>query len=266
MSVSPHSLRQDLERTGVAVLPGVLGAAEAAEAVERLWAAARAYRGRGGPTFMPQLDPNEANVRVFALLDLDKLFSDLIRHPAAMDLVEAVLGEGWMISNFTANIARPGARSMSLHSDQALVVPEPWLAPWSMNIIWCLTDVRGDNGGTLYIPGSHRFARRADLPGDPWRQLTPIVAPAGSIVAMDGRVWHTSGANVTAGEDRALLFGYYSADFLRPQVNWNALLSDSTQVGLDAWMRARLGLDAAANVRIAGRVLGEWPRSAVEAS
>jgi fumagillin biosynthesis dioxygenase len=259
-------LKKDLEETGVAVLPGVMSAKEAEEAVGRLWAAAEGFRRMGGPTFMPQLDPNEANVRVFALLELDPLFRDLIRHPAAIPLVEAVLGEGWMISNFTANIARPGARSMSLHSDQALVVPEPWLAPWSVNIIWCLTDVRGENGGTLYIPGSHRFERRAELPADALARLTPIVAPAGSIVVMDGRVWHTSGANITRNEDRALLFGYYSADFLRPQVNWNALLSDETQGSLDPWMRARLGLDAAANVRVAAHVLGARPASQADAS
>ena len=87
------------------------------------------------------------------------------------------------------------------------------------------------------------------------------MAPAGSIVVMDGRVWHTSGANITKDEDRALLFGYYSADFLRPQVNWNALLSDETQGSLDPWMRARLGLDATANVRVAAHVLGPRPAS-----
>ena len=263
MSGSTANLKKDLEETGVAILPGVLTATEAQNAVERLWTAAERFRRMGGPTFMPQLDPNEANVRVFALLELDPLFRDLIRHPAALELVEAVLGEGWMISNFTANIARPGARSMSLHSDQALVVPEPWLAAWSVNIIWCLTDVRAENGGTLYIPGSHRFERHADLSADAPARLTPIVAPAGSIAVMDGRVWHTSGANITKDEDRALLFGYYSADFLRPQVNWNALLSAQTQGSLDPWMHARLGLDAAANVRMAGRLLGARPKSPV---
>lgn len=261
LAVVPANLKKDLEETGVAVLRGVLSAPEAKDAVERLWAAAEGFRRMGGPTFMPQLDPNESNVRVFALLELDPLFRDLIRHPAALELVEAVLGEGWMISNFTANIARPGARSMSLHSDQALVVPEPWLTPWSVNIIWCLTDVRGENGGTLFIPGSHRFQSRSDTPADAASRLTPIAAPAGSIAVMDGRVWHTSGANVTKDEDRALLFGYYSADFLRPQVNWNALLSAQTQGSLDPWMRARLGLDATANVRMAGQLLGPRPKS-----
>ena len=74
-------------------------------------------------------------------------------------------------------------------------------------MIWCLTDVHPDNGATLHIPGSHRYQTLADVPTDPMAQMVPFEAPAGSIMVMEGRVWHTSGANVTADEDRALLFG-----------------------------------------------------------
>src|SRR5947209_5625429 len=218
---------------GWCVLEDVLSLAEAEEALERLWRAAEESRRRGLDTYMPVLDPNDANVRVFNLIDIDPVFRDLIARPLALDLVETLLGPDFLISNFTANIARPGARSMSLHSDQALVVPEPWLEPWSMNIIWCLTEVRAENGATLFIPGSHRLRRRAELGENPVARLVPFSAPAGSIIAMDGRVWHTSGANITKDEDRALLFGYYSRSFLRPQVNFNAMLSAETQATLD---------------------------------
>jgi hypothetical protein len=240
---------------GWCLVPGVLSPDEAAAALQRLWAAAEEYRRRGRDTHIPVLDPNAANVRVFELLELDPVFRDLIRRPEALALVRALLGPDFMISNFTANIARPGARSMSLHSDQALVVPEPWLEPWSINIIWCLTDVRFENGATLFIPGSHKVTRRAELGPDPAARLRPFEAAAGSIVAMDGRVWHTSGANVTADEDRALLFGYYSRSFLRPQANWNAVLSPAVQAGLDPELRRLLGLDAAANVGLAADLL-----------
>jgi len=64
---------------------------------------------------------------------------------------------------------------------------------------------------------------------------------------MEGRVWHTSGANITKDQDRALLFGYYTAPFLRQQVNWNAGLSAETQAGLSDQMRDWLGLGVTAN-------------------
>ncbi len=236
-----------LAEEGWCVVPGVLDAAATKDALARLWAAARAWGAKVGTNHLAVLDPNASNVRVFELLELDPLFRDLIQHPLAVALVQKVLGKHFMISNFTANIARPGSKSMALHSDQSLVVPEPWLAPWAVNIIWCLSDVHRDNGATLYIPGSHLWTTRADVPRDADKMLVPFEAKAGSVIVMEGRMWHTSGANVTKDEDRALLFGYYSAPFLRPQVNWNAALSAETQAGLDGRMLHWLGLDITAN-------------------
>jgi len=239
--------RAQLARDGLCVVPDVLGPGQTEEALACLWAAVEASERRGLSTFMPVLDPNPSNVRVFFLLEHDRLFRDLIRHPTAIALVRSLLGDPFLISNFTANIARPGSQSMALHSDQSLVVPEPWVQPWALNIIWCLSDVSFENGATLHIPGSHRWSGRADVPADAQRHLKPLEARAGSIVAMDGRVWHTSGANVTVDQDRALLFGYYTRPFLRPQVNWNAALSAETQAGLDTQMRDWLGLGVTAN-------------------
>lgn len=241
------SAKQQLREDGWCVVPDLLDADRAHEALDRLWAAAEEVRRRGVPTFMPVLDPNASNVRVFYLLALDALFRDLIQHPDAIALVRSLLGDNFLISNFTANIARPGSASMALHSDQSLVVPEPWVQPWAMNIIWCLTDVTFENGATLFVPGSHLWRTRADVPKDAPRRLRPFEAKAGSIIAMEGRIWHTSGANITADQDRALLFGYYTKPFLRQQVNWNAGLSVETQSALSPQMRTWLGLDLTAN-------------------
>jgi ectoine hydroxylase-related dioxygenase (phytanoyl-CoA dioxygenase family) len=241
------SAKRQLNDEGWCVLPDVLDAGCAAEALDRLWAAAAESQRRGVSTFMPVLDPNASNVRVFYLLELDALFRELIQHPVAVEMVCSLLGGTFLISNFTANIARPGSRSMALHSDQSLVVPEPWVQPWAMNIIWCLTDVSFENGATLFIPGSHRWRTRADVPPDAHKRLWPLEAKAGSIIAMEGRIWHTSGANITPDQDRALLFGYYTKPFLRQQVNWNAGLSPETQASLSPQMRQWLGLDVTAN-------------------
>jgi ectoine hydroxylase-related dioxygenase (phytanoyl-CoA dioxygenase family) len=76
----------------------------------------------------------------------------------------------------------------------------------------------------------------------------PFEAPAGSIVAMEGRVWHTSGANITADEDRPLLFGYYTRPFVRPQWNFSVGLRDEVQAGFSSTMRYRLGFDVGLNL------------------
>lgn len=239
---------QRVERDGFAVIPGVLDRAEAALILERLWAAADECERRGLPTYAEGLDPNANNVRVWNLIDLDGVFAELIAHPVADALVTAVLGADYIISNFTANIARPGSGSMMVHSDQSLVIPPPWHAVHAMNIIWCLTDTRPENGATRYLPGSHRFRSPDEVPADANDRLVPFTAPVGSIIAMEGRVWHTSGSNVTESEDRALLFGFYSQPFVRPQWNHSVGLSAETQAAFSEIMRYRLGLDQWQNV------------------
>ena len=250
--------KEHLREQGWCVVPGVLSRAEADAVRQRLWRAGEESERRGVATRNIGLDPNEHNVRIFYLLELDPVFRDLIQHPVAIDLVTALLGPDFIISNFTANIALPGSQSMKLHSDQSIVVPEPWYHPWALNIIWCLNDVDEENGATRYIPGSHRFRWRSDLPEDALDRMVPFTAPAGSIVAMEGRIWHTSGANVSTSRERALLFGYYSASFIRPQVNWNAALSQATIDTLSPQMQEWLGLPVRANVKL-GTKLREAP-------
>ncbi len=233
---------------GFAVVPGVLDAPAAAGVFQTLVAAADESERRGMATYAEGLDPNSANVRVWNLIDLDPVFAELIAHPVADAIVAGVVGQDYIISNFTANIARPGSGSMKIHSDQSLVMPEPWLGAHCMNIIWCLTDVRPENGATLHVPGSHRWTGAAEVPEDLAEQLVPFTAPAGSIVAMEGRVWHTSGRNVTADEQRGLLFGFYCQPFVRPQWNHSVGLSPAVQATMSPEMRTRLGLDAWQNV------------------
>ena len=84
-------------------------------------------------------------------------------------------------------------------------------------------------------------------PGFQMRDRGLLLCKSGSIIAMDARVWHTSGANTTADVDRPLLFGYYSAPFLRQQVNWTAKLPQDVKDDLNEELQQRLGLGATAN-------------------
>ncbi len=240
--------QSDLAEKGFCLIEGVLDEAKTVDVRARLVAAAAESERRGIGTYVKGLDPNPSNVRVFNLLDLDPVFLELIQHPVALSITRHLLTDDFLISNFTANIAKPGSRSMVLHSDLAIVLPEPWTAPWSLNVIWCLDDVSGDNAGTLYMPGSHHYQRRSDIPEDIADQMIPLEAPAGSVVAMEGRLWHTSGANITEDQERALLFGYYSRSFIRPQWNHNVGLSEETKAGLSPDMQRWLGLGLAANL------------------
>jgi len=246
----------DLEANGFCVVEDVLTVAEVSGIREKLLDAATESNRRGVPTYIPSLDPNDANVRVFNLLDLDPIFLELMERPEAIEFVKKLVGDDFIVSNFTANIARPGAKSMHAHSDLGIVFPGPWLKPWSMNVLWCLDDVHQDNGATRYLPNSHKITYAKDVPHDMLDNMRSFNAKAGSIIIMDGRLWHTSGENVTEKEERAIVFGYYSAAFLRPQVNWNVLLAESTQRNLSSHTRRWLGLNGTANMLSAAFVDG----------
>ena len=246
----------DLEAHGFCVVGDVLTAVEVSGIREKLLTAATESNRRGVPTHIPSLDPNDANVRVFNLLDLDPIFLELMERPEAIEFVKKLVGDDFIVSNFTANIALPGAKSMHAHSDLGIVFPGPWLKPWSMNVLWCLDDVHQDNGATRYLPNSHKITYAKDVPHDMLDNMRSFNAKAGSIIIMDGRLWHTSGENVTEKEERAIVFGYYSAAFLRPQVNWNVLLAESTQRNLSSHTRRWLGLNGTANMLSADFVDG----------
>ncbi|CAI7645895.1 unnamed protein product [Penicillium manginii] len=249
-TLNPETLataQTSLDENGFFIVPNVLDEKTINFVLDRLWAAAEENKRRGAELFMPALDPNSSNVRVFYLMELDSVFRELIQHPAALEIAKLVIGPKLLVSNFTANIAKPGSGSMALHSDQSLVVPDPWEKPWAVNIVWCLSDVYFENGATLFIPGSHKWIRKDEVPNNANEMLKPFVAKAGSIIAMDARVWHTSGANITKDQERALLFGYYT-------VNWTAALSPGIQDSLSTDMRELLGLNITANSGSASNV------------
>jgi ectoine hydroxylase-related dioxygenase (phytanoyl-CoA dioxygenase family) len=251
-TVDLGTVSRDLARDGFVVVPNLISGellVRARDAIDRI---IETMQAEGIDTFSETLDPNAANQRIYHLPVWDPVFIELLRHPVARALVEATIGPQWIVSNFTANIALPGSGSMNVHSDQALVVPPPWNEPWAINIIWCFDDVHEANGATRHVPGSQHWSRFEDVPDDLLARSVAFSAPAGSIVAMEGRVWHTSGSNVTQDERRAMAFAYYTRDFIRPQVNWAVVMPPEVQARLDDAEREMLGVGAMGNIRIGG--------------
>jgi len=251
----PSDLDEKLREDGWCILPDALspGALTRVRAVfDRCLAE---LVERDGTAFDPRLDHNASNLRVYDLPALDPVFIELLTREDALAAARAAIApQEPMISNFTANVAMPGSESMNLHSDQALVIPPPWADCWTVNVIWCLDDIDEENGATRYLPGSHRYTSFEDLPDDAMTQTRAFEALAGSFVVMDGRLWHTSGRNVSADRQRRLLFAYYSADFIRPQANCSEALPLEVKDSLDDRAQHLFGLGPAGNVRLGGRL------------
>jgi hypothetical protein len=242
--------QRQLREEGFCIFPNALSKDELDRARAGLDKGIEITKLQLGSTHIRTLDPNDANIRVNNLPAVDPVFIELLTRDDALSAVHEVLGEHVLVSNFTANIALPGSGSMKLHSDQALVVPSPWPHPWAINIIWCLDDVHEANGATRYLPGSHRFQSLDEVPHDAMEQTLPFEAPAGSFIAMEGRLWHTSGCNRTEQERRRMMFAYYSSDFIRQQMNWTQSLPSDVVDGMNDATRALFGLGRAGNTRM----------------
>ena len=217
----------DLEEHGVAIVEGALDAATLQRAHDALYGAAERDRAEGREVRFGLDHPSDTtNQRVWNLPNRDPVFCELAEHPRALEVVRGILGWPALLSNISANITGPGGGEMVLHADQ-LYMPEPWSGIQGINVLWCIDDFTDENGGTRYVPGSHRHNRAPTQAADHALDTVAIEAPAGSMVVMEGRVWHKTGNNRTTETRRAGVFAWYTIPIYRPQENWFLALDDA---------------------------------------
>lgn len=235
----------DLETHGACVIGGALapdlldalrGATYRAAANDRKYGWAQSYQyGKD----------DHVNQRVWNLPSRDPVFAELAELPLAIDLVRRTLGWPASLSSMSANITHRGGGSMMLHTDQGYL-PGPLQQAWVYNCVWCVDPFTAANGATLIAPGSHRTPE----PPAP-DALVPVEAPAGSLIVLDGRLWHTNGVN-TSGESRAGLFAVYTLPWLMPQENWSLSLNPAVRQFGSETLQTLLGF----RPHVLGRVNG----------
>lgn len=176
------------------------------------------------------------NQRVWSLFNRGETFLRLAQHPAAISLMEAILGPDVLMSNLSANITGPGGPAMLPHWDQDWAA-RPWPYAFAAHLIWMIDDFTVDNGATLVAPGSHLL----DEPPAP-DQLVPATGPAGTALAIDGRTWHGTGANVSDDARRVGVLAYYCRPYIRQQENFGLSMSPSIQNDLTPERHKLFGL------------------------
>ena len=181
--------------------------------------------------------------RVSALVNRSKTVHDLIKHPMSMDLSDHHLAancERVQLHVTAALEVGPGARSQILHREEDpfafFPLPRPNLILASM---WAVSDFRADNGGTLLVPGSHRW------PADRKYREDEVVAaemPAGSVLYWLGGTLHGAGAN-TAEDWRYGVILTYSLGWLRQEENQYLDITPATAASLDPELAALCGFE-----------------------
>ena len=163
-----------------------------------------------------------ATKRMYNLLAKDPAFRAMPVHASVLPIVERVLDRGCLLSGMTAIDIGPGERAQPMHGDDIVMsrhLQRPH-APMMVTSMWALTHFSAANGGTLFVPGSHRFPGTPDDPGAlDGAEVRALEMPAGSVMIFHGSLWHGGGANTTADEWRCGVNVQYCPGFVRQQQN-----------------------------------------------
>jgi len=156
--------------------------------------------------------------RIFNLIARGPLFRELVIDETVLGLVEAILGDGILLSGTTSMHISPGETEQLLHADDGMIsLPRPHPATM-VTTLWALSEFTKDNGATRLIPASHLDSERAPRPE---QENTALVAemPAGSVLILHASTWHGGGPNSTSNFERYGLSIQYVAGWCRQQQN-----------------------------------------------
>ena len=181
------------------------------------------------------------------------------RGPEVEQLVNEILGQGWLLNSLAAGIAGKDGIPQALHCGQSMV-PKPW-PPWPFECFvgFLLDDFSPANGGTLLVPGSHKIT--SETGEDKLPELPPaynVVAPAGSVLLFDGRMVHGTGVNTTDRPRRLIIMTVHKA-FMRTQDTYSLTLEKEVYADASPKLLQRLGFTVDTNVRVAGHIPSARP-------
>ena len=196
-----------LERDGYVVIEGLLSPQQCQD----IAAAADPLLGSVGRNAFEGLHTQ----RAYSLLTKTRACDGIVEHPRVLALLDRLLMPNYLLSQLQAIRIGPGESPQFLHFDDGMYpVPRPRPA-LSAATIWAITDFTADNGATVVIPGSHRWADNRKPTDDD--EHVSVVMPAGSVVFFVGTLWHGGGANHTADQSRLAVTAQYCEPWLRPQ-------------------------------------------------
>ncbi len=203
---------------GYAVIRDVLDSAACAELVAEVDRVEREFETPFGKNDFEGFHTR----RIFNLIARGPRFRKLVINETMLSTIEAILGDGFLLSGTTSMHIGPGETDQRLHADDGMIsLPRPHPATM-ITTLWALTDFTKDNGATRLIPGSHKETAIAPASNEECPTLIAEM-PAGSVLVLHASTWHGGGPNTTGDTtpeiERYGLSIQYVAGWCRQQQN-----------------------------------------------
>ncbi len=129
-------------------------------------------------------------------------FVEVFDNERLMEPFNAVLGDECIVYAYTSSSMPPNGRNYSvrIHTDSPRIIPG-YVTNVGATIL--LDDFTEENGATWYLPKSQW---QPDAPSDDdfYRNAKRLIAPAGSVLFFNARIWHAGGDNNTGSWRHAL--------------------------------------------------------------
>ena len=221
------ALRRQIERDGFCVVEGVIPAGQVQAINAELLAALEGNRERSeGELAKTRSRGHRIGTPGVAVLKQAinevQSFAPYLADRRVLDIVEAFFGAWARISCTDCVANMPGNARGYWHADwpynqtNASHIPAPYPdAVLHLSTIWMLTPFSAETGGTLVVPGSHRWPRNpaaGDMPEVDNEAVYPterhVEGPAGSALVYDSRLWHAVAANRSDQPRVALIVRY----------------------------------------------------------
>ncbi|MFS2024917.1 phytanoyl-CoA dioxygenase family protein [Massilia sp. CT11-137] len=132
----------------------------------------------------------------------------------------------------------PGQTAQEIHRDDSMYYARHPGPPTLVQALFAGTRYTAENGGTMVIPGSHRWDDER-IPR--LEEAIPIEMPRGSALVYVGGLYHAGGSNVTEDERRIAIAISYTLGYMRQEENQYLAVSPERARQLPLRVRELMG-------------------------
>jgi ectoine hydroxylase-related dioxygenase (phytanoyl-CoA dioxygenase family) len=226
--------RDELLANGYSIMPDALDPAFCDEIVAEFGRMRGVWRRA-----LVQSFHGRRTTRYFDLLNAAPIFQAIPIAPRVLGVVRAALGDDCLLGTYGSVSIGPGEPAQLIHADDSLYRIPRQHPVFYVNVILALSEFTEVNGATRLAPGSHAWNHYPE-PGKSYESIAAEMPKGGALFTL-GSIYHGGGANRTASEVRHGMTVAYVANWVRPQENFQAAVTQERAATFDPELQALMG-------------------------